>query len=221
MPDTSGGTQPFDQHDALEETRKAIIKRYEKKADQYLSQFVVNPKKKAWQEKKYPNATIISFRSACEAKDRLNIKNTVSYADIAKAHNLPLSTAQVYRTDYTHRSNCMPDEQLIEKFIEQYKAATTEVRVIKALRRGEDPKKIHKPNFRIEKKHTYTKAMKLFKKYTGAFPEDMLEAFLMLRTLHLDKLISVEDSREIAQLILDNLTPIKEIKKIDGRHNPK
>lgn len=216
MPQSDEDLRNIPLEEILTRSHDGIINEYEARAKKYVEmfdkRFTKGQNYGTHQNSKYSNELVTSFRSACEAKDRLGVGSRVPYTSIAKVHKITTSLAYIYRSDYTLRPDCLPTEELIQRFIKQYQQSTAEIRAIKSLRVGKSGEV--KPATKVlRKKKTYTTSMKLLKQHNGHFPQDYLDALFMLRAMYLAKRIKLEVVHEVEAICAANLPLFVELKK--------
>jgi len=190
--------------DILLQSREKLVSTYKTRSQNYKNRQSFRNRASEAAKKKYSDDLIISFRSACQAKDNLNT-HAISYASIGILHEISKDYCSALRKDFTLRPTCLPDNDLILSFENEFKAGIAESRLIKASRKTNKLNSKNIPAHQSPQQTlTYQAMLLLFKKHYGEFPTCGLDSLLLLQELLANRLVTLEWGEAAITLIFEN-----------------
>jgi hypothetical protein len=217
------GTTAFNLDDVVAGARGAVIESYNQRYDTYMKQNIPAAKRRALRAKagasEYSTECIRSFRSACVAKEEMSAQH-ITYTQIAKLHKIKLTYANTVRVDFTRRPDCLPTDELVNKFKAKFAEGMAEIRVLKAQR----------PTTKMTVKDVAavsraTRAMdwqtlqRHMKRQLGKDPVDGISALILVQDLLERKLMKPDQARTAVDLIQKNMWMFASLIPVEGEDN--
>ena len=203
----------FDAQAMLDSSHETLMQSYEKQIDQYTKANMTHKdiKKRSVRNYRYTDEQIISFRSACLAKNEINCTK-ISINAIGKQHGIaPPYAHQIYK-NYLKRPDCLPDPELVEKFKAKYAESMAHIKVIQANKAMSelDPEK-QRILKRSKRALQWDELWKHFKRNFNKHPHDGITALVMLREMCINEVITREDAVLGVNLIFEKIVMFKEL----------
>jgi hypothetical protein len=205
----SPGRDAFNLDDVVAGARGAVVASYKVRYDAYMNQSLDTEKLRKLRLKagppQYSSECIRSYRSACVAKEEMSAHH-ITYLQLAKLHKIKPSYAMTIRGDFTRRADCLPTDELISKFKDQFALGMSEIRVLKSQRTTNklDPKDVRAVS-RAKKAMDWSTLQKHLKRQLGHAPVDGISALILVQDLVERALMTKEQARTAVELIQQNM----------------